>query len=66
MLSNAALKLLLKQDGATVDHLVALFDLTAEERQFLLGAGKGEGLLCARGRARRPAGGGLGHASTAW
>ncbi|HEX2325798.1 MAG TPA: conjugal transfer protein TraC, partial [Chloroflexota bacterium] len=49
VLTNAALKLLLKQDGATVDHLVALFDLTAEERQFLLGAGKGEGLLLARG-----------------
>ena len=66
VLSNAALKLLLKQDGATVDRLVALFDLTAEERQLLLAAGKGEGLLLrprdaaspCRWRARPP--------STAW
>ncbi len=49
VLANAAVTLLLKQDGATVDRLVELFGLTAEERQFLLAAGKGEGLLCARG-----------------
>ncbi|HEX2034020.1 MAG TPA: hypothetical protein VHS99_07535, partial [Chloroflexota bacterium] len=49
VLGNAALKLLMKQEGATVDQLAALFDLTAEERQFLLAAAKGEGLLCARG-----------------
>lgn len=49
VLANAALKLLMKQDGATIDAMAAAFRLTAEERRFLLGAGKGEGLFCARG-----------------
>lgn len=53
VLANAALKLLMKQDGGSVDQLVALFDLTAEERQLLLAAGKGEALLLAGG-ARVP------------
>jgi len=42
-------KLLMKQDSTTVGPVVDAFGLSAEERQFLLGAGKGEGLLCARG-----------------
>ena len=46
VLVNAAMKLLLKQDSTTVD---AVFELTPEERQYLLGANKGEGLLFARG-----------------
>lgn len=49
VLSNAALKLLMKQDSTTVDPVVAAFGLSAEERQFLLGAAKGEGLFFARG-----------------
>ena len=53
VLANAALKLLMKQDGGSVDQLVALFDLTAGERQLLLAAGKGEALLLAGG-ARVP------------
>jgi conjugal transfer ATP-binding protein TraC len=49
LLSNAAVKLLMKQDSSTIDPVVAAFDLSAGERQFLLGAAKGEGLLFARG-----------------
>jgi type IV secretory pathway VirB4 component len=49
VLVNAAMKLLLKQDATTVDAVADAFQLTPEERQYLLGAGKGEGLLFARG-----------------
>jgi len=49
VLVNAAMKLLLKQDATTVDPVAEAFQLTAEERQYLLGANKGEGLLFARG-----------------
>jgi conjugal transfer ATP-binding protein TraC len=49
VLANAALKLLMKQDAAIIDPVVQAFRLSAEERQFLLGAGKGEGLFFARG-----------------
>jgi type IV secretory pathway VirB4 component len=46
---NAAMKLLLKQDATTVDTVTDAFQLTPHERQYLLGANKGEGLLFARG-----------------
>jgi type IV secretory pathway VirB4 component len=49
VLVNAAMKLLLKQDATTVDAVSEAFQLSAEERQYLLGANKGEGLLFARG-----------------
>jgi conjugal transfer ATP-binding protein TraC len=49
VLVNAAMKLLLKQDSTTVDAVADAFELTQEERQYLLGANKGEGLLFARG-----------------
>jgi type IV secretory pathway VirB4 component len=49
VLANAALKLLMKQDAAIIDPVVGAFGLSAEERQFLLAAGKGEGLFFARG-----------------
>jgi hypothetical protein len=49
VLANSAIKLLLKQDSATVDPVVSAFHLSPEERQFLLGAAKGEGLFFARG-----------------
>jgi conjugal transfer ATP-binding protein TraC len=49
VLGNAAIKLLMKQDSTTIEPVVAAFRLSAEERQLLLGAGKGEGLLFARG-----------------
>jgi conjugal transfer ATP-binding protein TraC len=49
VLVNAAMKLLLKQDSTTVDAIADAFELTSEERQYLLGANKGEGLLFARG-----------------
>jgi len=49
VLANTSLKLLMKQDGATIDPVVASFQLSPEERRFLLGAGKGEGLFFARG-----------------
>ncbi|MCX6021483.1 MAG: conjugal transfer protein TraC, partial [Chloroflexi bacterium] len=49
VLANAAIKLLMKQDSATIDPVVGAFQLSPEERQFLLAAGKGEGLFFARG-----------------
>jgi conjugal transfer ATP-binding protein TraC len=49
VLVNAAMKLLLKQDATTVDAVSEAFQLSTEERQYLLGASKGEGLLFARG-----------------
>ncbi len=53
VLVNAAMKLLLKQDATTVEAVADAFQLTVDERQYLLGANKGEGLLFARG-ARLP------------
>jgi conjugal transfer ATP-binding protein TraC len=53
VLVNSAMKLLLKQDHTTVDVVADAFQLSANERQHLLGATKGEGLLFARG-ARLP------------
>ncbi len=49
VLTNAALKFLMKQDSATIEPVVATFQLSPEERQFLLAAGKGEGLFFAPG-----------------
>ena len=49
ILSNSSIKLLMKQDSATIEDVVAAFGLSPSERQFLLGAGKGEGLFFARG-----------------
>src|SRR5438874_7981731 len=43
------MKLLLKQDATTVETVTEAFQLTPDERQYLLGANKGEGLLFARG-----------------
>jgi hypothetical protein len=45
ILSNAAQVLLLKQKADTIDAATARFRLTPDERQLLLGADKGEGLL---------------------
>ncbi len=49
VLVNAAMKLLLKQDQTTVDVVTEAFQLNDTERQYLLGANKGEGMLFARG-----------------
>src|SRR4051794_13740399 len=49
VLANAAIKLLMKQDAATIQPVVAAFQLSDDERQFLLAAAKGEGLFFARG-----------------
>jgi conjugal transfer ATP-binding protein TraC len=49
ILANAAIVLLLKQKAETIDVAADRFRLTAEERQLLLGAAKGEGLLLVRG-----------------
>jgi DNA helicase HerA-like ATPase len=49
ILSNAAQVLLLKQKADTIDAATTRFHLTADERQRLLGADKGEGLLLVRG-----------------
>lgn len=49
ILANAAQVLLLKQKSETIDSATARFRLTSDERQLLLGADKGEGLLLIRG-----------------
>ena len=49
VLANAALSVLLKHDDKGIDAAEARFRLTPDERQFLLGATQGEGLLFARG-----------------
>ncbi|MHB8618148.1 MAG: VirB4-like conjugal transfer ATPase, CD1110 family [Chloroflexota bacterium] len=49
VLTNASSKLLLKQDSSTIEPVVAAFQLSDSERQFLLGASKGEGLFFVRG-----------------
>lgn len=49
VLVNAAVKLLMKQDATTIDPVAEAFRLTSDERQYLLGASKGQGLLFARG-----------------
>jgi type IV secretory pathway VirB4 component len=49
VLANAAIKLLMKQDASTIGSVVEAFRLSTEERAFLLGAAKGEGLFFARG-----------------
>jgi DNA helicase HerA-like ATPase len=50
VVGNAATKLLLKQDSTTIDAVQDAFALSAAERRLLLSAGKGDGLLLARGR----------------
>jgi hypothetical protein len=50
VLVNAATVLLLKQDRATIGPLAEAFRLTIPEQRVLLGAGRGEGLLCVAGR----------------
>ncbi len=42
-------QVLMKQDSTTIGPVVEAFGLSPEERQFLLAAGKGEGLFFARG-----------------
>jgi conjugal transfer ATP-binding protein TraC len=49
VLANAAIKLLMKQDASTIQPVVGAFQLSDDERQFLLAAAKGEGLFFARG-----------------
>jgi len=49
VLTNAAAKLLMKQDSTTIEPVVQAFRLSPEERQFLLAAAKGEGVLFAKG-----------------
>jgi hypothetical protein len=49
ILANAAQVLLLKQKADTIDSATRRFRLTTDERQLLLGADKGEGLLLIRG-----------------
>lgn len=48
LLLNASQKFLMKQDSTTIDAVVKAFKLSSEERKFLLGAGKGEGLYFSR------------------
>jgi hypothetical protein len=48
-MANAAQVLLLKQKAEPIDAAASRFRLTTDERQLLLGADKGEGLLLVRG-----------------
>jgi TraG P-loop domain len=48
ILVNSSIKLLMKQDPATVDSVVQAFHLSEGERRYLLAAGKGQALLFAR------------------
>jgi type IV secretory pathway VirB4 component len=50
ILSNSAVRLLLRQAPAGIDDVVRTFDLTDVDRATLLAAGKGEGLLFVRGQ----------------
>jgi hypothetical protein len=50
ILSNSAVRLLLRQAPAGIEDVVHTFDLTEVDRATLLAAGKGEGLLFIRGQ----------------
>ena len=55
VLANSALKLLLRQDPAVIEAVASTFTLSPPERDFLLAAGPGRGLLIA-GNERIPIG----------
>ena len=45
VVANAATQILLRQASQAIDEITRTFDLSAGERQFLLSADKGQGLL---------------------
>ncbi|MEV0318172.1 VirB4 family type IV secretion system protein [Streptomyces sp. NPDC050658] len=47
VVSNAATQILLRQASQAIDEITRTFDLSEGERQFLLTADRGQGLLCA-------------------
>lgn len=47
VVANAATQILLRQAPQAIDEITRTFDLSDGERQFLLTADRGEGLLCA-------------------
>jgi hypothetical protein len=47
VVANAATQILLRQASQAIDEITQTFDLSAGERQFLLSADKGQGLLSA-------------------
>jgi hypothetical protein len=47
VVANAATQILLRQAPQAIDEITHSFDLSAGERQFLLTADRGQGLLCA-------------------
>jgi len=47
IIANAATQILLRQAPQTIDEIVATFNLSEGEKQFLLSADKGQGLLSA-------------------
>jgi type IV secretory pathway VirB4 component len=49
ILAQSSVQVLLRQDAATIESVCTAFQLSVHERQFLLGAAKGNGLLFARG-----------------
>jgi hypothetical protein len=49
VLANSSAQLLMRQDASSIDVVAQTFRLSAGEREFLLGCGKGEGLFFAGG-----------------
>jgi hypothetical protein len=47
IVANAATSILLRQAASAIDDITQMFDLSAGERQFLLSADRGQGLLSA-------------------
>lgn len=47
VVANAATQILLRQASQAIDEITQMFDLSAGERQFLLSADRGQGLLSA-------------------
>ncbi|WP_455550218.1 TraG/VirB4 family ATPase, partial [Frankia casuarinae] len=47
IVTNAATQILLRQAPQAIDEITAIFDLSQGERQFLLSADRGQGLLAA-------------------
>ena len=49
ILAQSSVQILLRQDAATIDSVCTTFGLSVGERHHVLGTGKGQGLLFARG-----------------
>ena len=54
VVTNAATQILLRQAPQAIDEIATVFGLSGGERQFLLSADRGQGLLCAGHRTGSP------------